>query len=300
MSDTVKAQRAGAQQSAAALPQGDSRNYVSEDLTGGPYPDFPAFEYAAGLFTSPDPKTVVAPDGTEYRFLANEGILCHVGELEFQGSVEGAAEKPDYPGASSRAGMFAVKGDVEQNILIRVFPDSEWYGIYRKASLPELDVSVDNCSRMVFVSLRQLYSAPDEQLFRGNGITDPEEIRAFLSDLRAQPDPIEAGLYDLITQEDGRLLNCYEPGAICCFFDEEPLVFVPLYVTSYNDLAWSVRLDGAAHVLPERWRALLDPCDPSQLVLFHTAADRFHRAMGEDSPILYIRCEDTSAPAAEP
>ena len=102
------------------------------------------------------------------------------------------------------------------------------------------------------------------------------------------------------TEEDGRLLNCYEPGAICCFFDEEPLVFVPLYVTSYNDLAWSVRLDGAAHVLPERWRALLDPCDPSQLVLFHTAADRFHRAMGEDSPILYIRCEDTSAPAAEP
>lgn len=201
--------------------------------------------------------TVVAPDGTEYRFLANEGILYYVGELEFQGYVEGEASELDHLGLNTPTGMFAVKGDAEHNILIRVYPDSEWFAVYRKASLPELDFTADNCSRLEFVSTRQMALGLDAQLLNGNGITGREEVRTFLSELRAQKTAEEAGLYDMVRQPDGHLLNCKTPGAVCGFFEEEPFLCVPLYVTSYNDLAWSVRLDGVEYVLPEKWIPIL-------------------------------------------
>ena len=55
-----------------------------------------------------------------------------------------------------------------------------------------------------------------------DGIVEASEIAEFLSDVRSQKDPREAGLYDLIKKPDGMLENCYVYGVIYGFFEEEP------------------------------------------------------------------------------
>ena len=84
-------------------------------------------------------------------------------------------------------------------------------------------------------------------------ITDPEEIAAFASDVCSQKDPREAGLYDLARKPDGTLENCYGCAVIYGFFEEEPYLAIPMPVTSYNDLAYSVSIGNEEYVLPEEW-----------------------------------------------
>lgn len=202
---------------------------------------------AAG-FTKIDRQTFCAPDGTVYQFLANEGFLCYFGEREYVGGVEGeAAENGRY---SSRPGFYSIRGDDSGNVLIGVSADSEWNSFYRKASLPPFDCTVDNCVRLELVFGLE----PEEKhVSCGGGITDPAEISAFLSELRAQQTPQDAGLYELVQKPDGFLGNCYLCGVIYGFFEEEPYLAVPMYVTSYNDLAYSVSIGQEAYVLPEQW-----------------------------------------------
>ena len=71
--------------------------------------------------------------------------------------------------------------------------------------------------------------------------------------MRSQQSPEAAGLYELVEQEDGFLENCYRYGVIYGFFSEEPNLAVPMTVTSYNDLAYSVSIEGRNYVLPEKW-----------------------------------------------
>ena len=85
-------------------------------------------------------------------------------------------------------------------------------------------------------------------------ITDPAIIAKFLSDIRSQQTADEAGLDELIKLPDGKLENCYWYAAIYGFFEEEPNVARALLVMSYNDLAYSVFLEGEEYVLPEEWR----------------------------------------------
>ena len=68
----------------------------------------------------------------------------------------------------------------------------------------------------------------------------------------------EAGLYDLVKAPDGRLENCYKMGKVYGCFKDEPNLAVSFSVTSFNDKAYSIRLDNTyEYVLPEKWLAEL-------------------------------------------
>lgn len=208
-------------------------------------------EYDA--FSESDRKTYVHDDGVEYTLLAYEPELYHLGELEFAGSVCGEQKTFTHFGMTFQTGMYAIKDAPNSNILIRYEPNNEWFSIYRKASLPQFEISVDLCVRLEYIAGFHSFENDRVHVACNEGITDRTDIHACLADVRAQKDPEIAGLYDLFRKSDGMLENCYICGEIYGFFAEEPDVAVVLEVTSYNDLAYSVCIEDAEYVLPEKW-----------------------------------------------
>ena len=204
-------------------------------------------------FTVSGNGNVVSDSGDEYTRIANEGFLCYMGELEFLGSVEGEAEISQHLMDSYQTGMYAIKQDDIHDVLIRYEPNNEWFRVYRRASLPACDFSLDNCIRLEYVPGNGYFEDNFVHTTCGEGMTDPDEIAAFLNDVRSQKSPLEAGLYDLVKKPDGFLENCYVCGVIYGFFAEEPNVAIRMNVTSYNDLAYSVSIENAQYVLPEAW-----------------------------------------------
>lgn len=187
--------------------------------------------------------------GEEYTFLSAEGKLCYLGELVFEGSESNSPEDLEYSYLGFQPGIYSIKGDEDHSIFIRYVYDNEWYAIYRKSSLPPLDLSVDNCSRLELVPE---YSINAAHAACGEGITDRVQIAAFLADVRSQQSPEEAGLFDLIPPENGiRYVHINQ--VIYGFFEEEPNVALRMEVSSYNDQAYSVRIEGREYVLPEKW-----------------------------------------------
>lgn len=204
-------------------------------------------------FTLTDNGKLISDSGTEYILLANEGILYYLGNLEFQGSVKGEEKTSQHLGYSYQTGLFSIINDETDNILIRHSPDNEWFSIYRKASLTPFDFSVDNCIRLELVSGIGNLENDSIHVCCGDGINSKTEIAEFLSDVRAQKDPREAGLYDLITKPDGMLENCYTYAVIYGFFSDEPNLVIRMDITSYNDLAYSISIEGKEYVLPTTW-----------------------------------------------
>lgn len=204
-------------------------------------------------FTQNESGNIVSHDGVEYAHLANEGILYYLGELEFSGSIQGEETQSSHLGLPYQTGMFSIKNADNDNILVRRAPDSEWFSVYRNASLPEFDFKVDNCIRLELVSAAENASDHSVHTACEYAITDPAEISAFLSEVRTQESPQEAGLYGLIEKPDGMLENCYVYGTIYGFFAEEPNLAVRMDITSYNDLAYSVSIENKEYVLPAQW-----------------------------------------------
>ena len=204
-------------------------------------------------FTVSGNGNVVSDSGDEYTRIANEGFLYYMGELEFLGSVEGEAEPSPDLELGHQCGMYAIKQDDIHDVLIRYEPNNEWFRVYRRASLPACDFSLDNCIRLEYVPGNGYFEDNFVHTTCGDGMTDPDEIAAFLTDVRSQKSPLEAGLYDLVKKPDGFLENCYVCGVIYGFFAEEPNVAIRMNVTSYNDLAYSVSIGNAQYVLPEAW-----------------------------------------------
>lgn len=203
------------------------------------------------MFMKDEKGNIVSNSGVEYVHLANEGILYYLGDLEFVGTIQG--EKRFLSTWLYKTGMFAIEDANSDNILIRRAPNNEWFAIYRKASLPNFDFSVDNCIRLEFVSGIGNTKKDVIHTTCADGITDQSEIISFLSEIRAQKTPREAGLYDLIKKPDGMLENCYIYGVIYGFFEEEPNLVVRMEITSYNDLAYSISIEGMEYVLPTEW-----------------------------------------------
>lgn len=204
-------------------------------------------------FKKNENNNIVSSSGVEYALLAYEGVLYYLGDLEFVGSVQGEEKTSRHLGASYKTGMYAIKDADNDNILIRRTPNSEWSAIYRKASLPDFDFSVDNCIRLEFVS--EMWDIEKDAVHAacGDGITDQSEISTFLSEIRMQQDPSEAGLYDLIMKPDGMLENCYVYCVIYGFFDDEPNLVKLMEIFSFNDLAYSISIEGNEYVLPAEW-----------------------------------------------
>ena len=182
------------------------------------------------------------PSGTEYAFLCNEGFLYYLGHQTFEGEA---------PADQNR--FYSITEDPTDHILIGFLEDSEWYSIYRRADLPAFDYSLENCTRLELFSHNYLTPVDPAHASCQEGITDPDEIAAFMSDVQSQKDPREAGLYDLVQKPDGSLENCYSCAVIYGFFEEEPYLAVPMTVTSYNDLAYSISIGNEEYVLPEEW-----------------------------------------------
>ena len=201
---------------------------------------------------------IVSDSGVEYAHLANEGFLYYLGDLKFVGSIQGEEKTSQHLGLSYQTGMFAIKGADNDNILIRYAPDNEWFSIYRKTSLSSFDFSVNNCIRLEFASSIGNTESDVIHTTCGDGLVDTSEIAKFLSDIRSQKDPREAGLYDLIKKPDGMLENCYVYGVIYGFFEEESNIVVRMDITSYNDLAYSVSIEGKDYVLPTEWLQKLE------------------------------------------
>ena len=256
----AKSENADPTEKPAVSDAGEPAQTEPQEQPGPALPEDGGTERGAedgACFTLSDTGTLISPDGTEYEFLANEGFLYYLGDLEFVAPVEG---EPEFSFQGCQTGMFSIRDDPTDHLLIRVRPDSEWYAIYRKASLPDFDFSIDNCSRLEFIPFDEMWGLGEKHGGCGAGITDPEEIAAFLSDLRAQKSARDAGLDRLVTQPNGTLLNCYCIGTVCGFFEEEPNLFVPMEVISYNDLGYSMELDRRDRVLPEEWLPRLMHC----------------------------------------
>jgi len=176
-----------------------------------------------------------------------------LGNLEFLGGIQGEEKTSQHFGVSHQTGMFAIKDADNDNILIRHAPDNEWFDIYRKTSLSTFDFSVDNCIRLELVLGTGDIENDVVHTVCVDGIVDASKITEFLSDIRSQKDPREAGLHELIEKPNGMLENCYVCGTIYGFFEEEPNLVIRMDVTSYNDLAYSVSIENKEYVLPEKW-----------------------------------------------
>lgn len=209
-------------------------------------------EYDA--FAQKENGNLVSGAGTEYSLLAMEYDLCYLGEEEFFAYVMGEEKFSEHLGLSYKCGLYSLKGDKENNVLIRKFSDNEWYGIYRKVSLPEFDISIDNCSRLEFI-LNNDDTAAHKKCT--GGMVDAEDITAFIAEIKQQKSAEDAGYFDLVLKPDGSLHNCYLYGSVYAFFDEEPNVAMKFDVTSYNDLAYSVLNGDTECVLSEEWIKML-------------------------------------------
>lgn len=212
-----------------------------------------------------DNGNIVAPNGTEYVFFAHEGNITAFGSTTFQGKIKGEPAELKHWVPEMKAGIYSLEGDLGLNILKRILPDSEWAAFYRKASLPKLDLSLQNCIRFELIHQRTPDSLDLKHMSCNKGISDPEEITDFLTDMKRQKSRDEAGLFDFVQTEDGTLENCCDYGVVYGFLKDEYNIAIPFNVTSYKNKAFSIFFaiekfsdqgdffDKNEIVLPEKW-----------------------------------------------
>ena len=197
-------------------------------------------------FTETENKTIVSTDGTEYTFVGNECRVWCFGEWEFIGHVKG--EKMTFVHLTNeiKTGMYSVNDS--QDVLVRYFPDNEFASMYVKSELLKKEVALDNCIRFEFVK---------GSLFNDNtttiskiGITECEQ---FLNEIKSGKKAKDARLYDLVKQPDGMLKNCYVYGYVCGVLQEDVNLVIPLEVMSFDDKAYSIRIDDIEYILPQEW-----------------------------------------------
>ena len=221
-------------------------------------------------FTLLDNRNIVAPDGTEYVHLSDEDLITVFGSHTFIGKIkdEDETSSPFDGHISWDIGVYSCEGDPDLNIIMRFMPDSEWLAYYRKASLPDIEISPDNCIRFEFIGRKEINSGAwftpgIKHMSCNDGIKGQDDIQAFLADVRSQESPEKAGLYDLVRKPDGSLENCYEYGIVYGYFKDEPNLALPFHVISYNSKAYSIDFGyyenskETAHVLPKEWLQLL-------------------------------------------
>ena len=135
-----------------------------------------------------------------------------------------------------------------QDVLVRYFPDNEVAAIYVKSDLLRTEVAIDNCVRFEFV--KGSLSNDEETTISNKGITECEK---FLNEIIGGQKAEDAGLYDLVKQPDGMLKNCYVYGYVCGVLQEDVNFVIPLEVMSFDDKAYSIRIDDVEYVLPQEW-----------------------------------------------
>ena len=193
-------------------------------------------------FTEAQNKAIVSCDGTEYTVVGNEGSVWSLGEREFVGGVAGEKSFFEQLMARDKTGMYSVGGS--QDVLIRYFPDNEFYSVYVKSDLLKTEVSLDNCIR--FELVEGLTFDRVDFPSSGKAITDCE---GFLSEIKNGQTAEDAALYELVKQPDGTLKNLYVYGYVCGIIQEDVNVVIPLEVISFDDKAYSIKIDDIEYVL---------------------------------------------------
>ena len=221
---------------------------------------------AAAPTATPEPKRdtflqaadgrIIAPDGREYVWFAMEGELT---TLDYPGNFlapfDGEPTYLQHLLSDTKTGMYAVDGDLEQNVLRRVFPYSEWCAFYRKASLLPLELIPENCSR--FELIENHYPEDASHFTCNGGISDPAEVAAFWADISSQPTDEEAGFRSLIGGP-GQPKYASRNASLYGFFAEEPYIAISFSVREYTATTHTIDLpDSTTRVLPERWLAAL-------------------------------------------
>ena len=210
------------------------------------------------MFTYNDAGNLVSKDGIEYTQLDNEQFLMYFGELEFFGSVKGEPKSSSHLFSTYEVGMFSLKGDTEKDLLIRYRPNNEWYSIYRKTSLPSIDLSFDNCYRLEFISnpdfLDSYVDGSAKHVTCDQGIFESSEILDFFTNVKAQNNPRDEGLYELVTRPNKiGYENLHSYGHIYAYFKEEPRIARSMTIMSFNDLGYYITIEGEDYVLPAKW-----------------------------------------------
>ena len=196
--------------------------------------------------------------GNKYAYIGNEedGLLDCLGSLEYAGPIQGEVSTSSHLEHEYTTGMFSIKEDENDTLLIRYLPENEWVSFYYKLPLPS-SFSIDECSRFeVLTDSLNEQNLKDHTACSG-GLCDPLEIETFISDIQSQPSPEEANLYELIHTPNGLLENCYIYGNILGYFENESHLVIQMPVTSYNDLAYSVSIGNKVYVLPDAWLSKL-------------------------------------------
>ena len=209
------------------------------------------------VFTELENGNLVTPDGVEYTLIGTEPEVYYLGTLTFEAGVKGEETYNHRLGKPSRNGMYSIaestaKGTTD-DILIRKLPNNEWYSVYRKATLPPLDLSPARCVKLELFSSNDPFLLEADHTACADGIRDPAVIAEFFADVFSQKSPEEAGLYD------GNPENSKGCGVVYVFFEDEPELLMPMFVYSFNDQAYSVYvpMEDKSYVLPEEWMDLL-------------------------------------------
>lgn len=191
---------------------------------------------------------IVAEDGTEYVLVGTEGALWTLPllETEFLGHIEGEVKSFFHMGVEFKTGMYSTGGNTD--VLQRIHPYSEWHSVYVRSGLLQKEVKTENCIRFVFSK-----SENGDILRPGRGT---DECERFLREIMDSPTAKEAGLYDLVRQPNGIFKNCYVYGYVYGILQEDLNVVIPMQILSFDDKAYSIRLNGISneeYVLSEEW-----------------------------------------------
>lgn len=197
-------------------------------------------------FTETENKTIVSADGTEYTFVGVEGRVWSFGEWEFIGHVNGEKKTFVHLANKIKTGMYSVNGS--QDVLVRYFPNDEFAAIYVKSELLKTEITIDNCIRFEFVNGSFLNNK--KEAISKIGITECEQ---FLSEIKSGQKAEDAGLYDLVKQPDGMFKNCYVYGYVCGVLQDDINLVIPLQVMSFDDKAYSIKIDDIEYVLTQEW-----------------------------------------------
>lgn len=217
----------------------NDKNATSENIT--------SYENnSSATFAEIENKTVIANDGTEYTFIGIEGQVWCFGELDFIDHVKGEKNTFVHLTEEIKTGMYSVNG--KKDVLLRYFPDNEFASIYVKSGLLKTDITLENCIRFEFV--KGLLFNHDKTKISKKGIT---ECKQFLDEIKSGHKAKDAGLYDLVMQTDGMFNNYYVYGYVCGVLQDDINVVIPLEVMSFDDKAYSIKIDDIEYVLTQEW-----------------------------------------------
>lgn len=209
------------------------------------------------FYETKDGRIISREDGTEYTFLAFESDLVLLGEYEHAGQLQGEDKYLRHMGFNTLSGIYLPENSDKSSVLERILPNCEWYQIYRDASLPALDTSLDGIVRIEWIggSLARYY-ADISHSSCGYGLTG-EKMREFFKAVYASPTADEANLAESIRKDNGLLENCYVAAYVFGYFEDEPNIALTMEILSYNDTAYTISLPYEdyyeEYIIPDEW-----------------------------------------------